>query len=220
MSLWESGDVARWTEILSHAEKSRDALERMKAGYAALDKEIQGLGERILERSLPHVTKEELILVVSWKLKRGTWRPKLLDYAKSHSEQEVIEASSEAFQHLATIPPTDETVCKASTALCKLKGVGPATASLMLSLVSSSCPFMSDEALNLTQTPRDYTLKSYMMLRAKLTTKADLLNQAKGEIEWTPVSVERALWSSCHMTELKPVNEDQVGMPVKKKARR
>lgn len=35
---------------------------------------------------------------VDWKLTRGSWRPKLLDYAKEHSEKSVSETSMAAFK--------------------------------------------------------------------------------------------------------------------------
>jgi hypothetical protein len=212
MSLWESIDAERWSGVLAHADAAREAVEKKRPGFNALDRDFEGLGNRILQRSPPHLTQEELVLVVDWKLKRGKWRPKLLDYAKVHSNEDVIKVSTEAFKRLDSFSVDDESVCKANTTLCKLKGVGPATASALLSLVSQYCPFMSDEALNLTATPRDYSLKSYTMLQAKLRLKAQALGK-----EWTPTMVERALWSSCYMSEVK---EDQKEMPAKKKAKR
>lgn len=54
-----------------------------------------------------HATKDTaapLLVVaeqVEWKLKRGKWRPRLLEYAKAHSDEIVRSASSEAFQAAA-----------------------------------------------------------------------------------------------------------------------
>ena len=39
---------------------------------------------------------------VDWKLSRGKWRPKLLDYAKDASEQSVVDATKSAFAGLKT----------------------------------------------------------------------------------------------------------------------
>lgn len=47
---------------------------------------------RTVTDSKPLVWKQ-----VEWKLKRGKWRPKLLDYAKSLKEDDVQRSSEEAF---------------------------------------------------------------------------------------------------------------------------
>lgn len=53
---------------------------------------------RISRQSEPFVCKQ-----VEWKLKRGKWRPKLLDYAKSLKEDDVRGASEEAFSEASKI---------------------------------------------------------------------------------------------------------------------
>ena len=42
--------------------------------------------------------KEELVQLVEWKLMRGKWRPRLLDYAKQQDEEGVKEASRAAMK--------------------------------------------------------------------------------------------------------------------------
>lgn len=39
---------------------------------------------------------------VEWKLTRGKWRPKLLDYAKDALEQSVVDATRNAYASLGT----------------------------------------------------------------------------------------------------------------------
>ena len=39
---------------------------------------------------------------VEWKLTRGKWRPKLLDYAKHASEEEVLVTTKKAFACLGS----------------------------------------------------------------------------------------------------------------------
>lgn len=39
---------------------------------------------------------------VDWKLKRGKFRPRLLDFAKQHSDATVETASADAFQRAAS----------------------------------------------------------------------------------------------------------------------
>lgn len=41
-------------------------------------------------------------LQVEWKLTRGKWRPKLLDYAKDALEQSVVDATRKAYASLGT----------------------------------------------------------------------------------------------------------------------
>ena len=45
-----------------------------------------------------HLVKDELVQLVGWKLMRGEWRPRLLDYAKQQDEEDVKEASLAAFK--------------------------------------------------------------------------------------------------------------------------
>lgn len=53
---------------------------------------------------------------VEWKLTRGKWRPRLLDYAKAHSNEAVVAVSSSAFRHI-----DDGDVAAGFAALTKLK---------------------------------------------------------------------------------------------------
>ena len=50
---------------------------------------------------------------VDWKLTRGKWRPKLLDYAKAHSEATVKAATSAASELISSLQ-TDESSLKAA----------------------------------------------------------------------------------------------------------
>lgn len=67
---------------------------------------------------------------VEWKLKRGSWRPKLLDYAKSISPKEIKEASKQAFLKASKASQGDDTayreaVKEALNILTKLKVCSP-----------------------------------------------------------------------------------------------
>ena len=62
-----------------------------------------------------------------------------------------------------------------------LQGVGPATASAMLTVFTPSLPFMSDEALAAALPGRpEYTVKQYIQLVEALRNKADALSCASG----------------------------------------
>lgn len=86
-----------------------------------------------------HVTKDELVNLVEWKLKHGTFRPALLGMAKQHPTELVLETSKEAFALV------DRDVIGALKVLTALRGIGPATASLILSCANNTTPFFSDE---------------------------------------------------------------------------
>lgn len=60
------------------------------------------------------------------------------------------------------------------------QGVGPATASAVLSAADPSVPFMSDEALEAALGSRDYTVPQYLRLLEELRSKAEELS-GKGE---------------------------------------
>lgn len=97
---------------------------------------------------------------------------------------------------------------KAMSTLTRLKGIGPATASAILSLAdpSGQCPFLSDEAMHAFDLVNkagklDYTIGNWNKLRELSEAKSDSLNKKseKEEFQWTPALVERALWADTAM---------------------
>ncbi len=117
--------------------------------------------------------------------KRGKWRPRLLKLIQSNSPNEVEEVIAKGFSIILdfldedTKDELDEKVYfqllkDALVIITKLRGVGPATASLILSLLHQcrlnekslnySPPFLSDEAFYLLTDNRNpkYTAKEYL----------------------------------------------------------
>ncbi|KAJ0967714.1 hypothetical protein J5N97_024631 [Dioscorea zingiberensis] len=150
----------------------------------------------------PFITKPELRRLMQWKLSRGKWRPRLLDFVSSLDEALVETASRKAFQCLPDLS-------KAISELTVLKGVGPATASAVLAAYAPEvAPFMSDEAVVATMgSLKDYSLKQYLAFAVKLQNKAKELSE-EGD-PFTPSDVERALWSSAINTKLKVSQSDK-----------
>ncbi len=67
--------------------------------------------------------------------------------------------------------------------LPNVQGTGPATASAMLTAVSASLPFMSDEAMAAALPGRpEYTVKKYLHLVTALRTKAEFLSTSSGQL--------------------------------------
>lgn len=127
---------------------------------------------------------------VDWKLTRGTWRPRLLDFAKQHSQATVKAASEAAVKALeaadkpasrddrdAHASPDERRVRAALKPLTELKGIGPATASALLAVVHPMCPFMSDELLQAVFGAREYTVKQYVQLVQEVGKKARQLSE-------------------------------------------
>ncbi|KAF2690859.1 hypothetical protein K458DRAFT_382437 [Lentithecium fluviatile CBS 122367] len=93
-----------------------------------------------------YLKKEEIVSLVEWKLKHGTFRPKLLNLVKENADTLIEETTKKAFALGSKDGVGDGDVMKALKILSALKGIGPATASLLLSVYHPEhIPFFSDE---------------------------------------------------------------------------
>ncbi|KAF2461663.1 hypothetical protein BDY21DRAFT_278557, partial [Lineolata rhizophorae] len=110
-----------------------------------------------------YLTKGEVLQLMEWKLKHGTFRPGLLNRVASNSSEAVESTTRAAFYTYANSTGSSESGVKTSAmasmshpplstliaalnTLTTLNGIGPATASLLLStLAPASVPFFSDE---------------------------------------------------------------------------
>jgi hypothetical protein len=89
--------------------------------------------------SPPYLTKPELVTLMDWKLTHGTFRPSLRGLIAQNAPEAVERTTREG---LALWPDVKASVKK----LSELRGVGPATASLILSVGEpDEAPFFSDE---------------------------------------------------------------------------
>ncbi|KAF9621509.1 hypothetical protein IFM89_022527 [Coptis chinensis] len=184
-----TSDVRLWKEAISSYKTNLESLN--KPQLIQLDDLYRNkLPLQIHNRNPnPYITKSELTNLMHWKLTRGKWRPRLLNFVSSLDETLVESSSRKAFQSLPDIS-------KAVSELTVLKGVGPATASAVLAAFAPDVvPFMSDEAMVAALgSSKDYTLKAYLNFTIKLQSKAKELS-IEGEY-FTPSDVEMALWSS------------------------
>ena len=69
---------------------------------------------------------------VDWKLTRGKWRPKLLDYAKAHSEATVKAATTAAFETMSSTQSAQADLKAAMGSLTELKVGSPVLGSAMI----------------------------------------------------------------------------------------
>ncbi|KAG1689797.1 hypothetical protein DVH05_002002 [Phytophthora capsici] len=151
------------------------------------------------------MTQQELLKLMEWKLKKGKWRPQLMKFVSGLSNDEVKQASTEAFKKIKS-----GDLRAATDALCVLKGVGPATASAVLAAYDESVPFMADEALEAIADiigPRKYTLPHFLSFTEQLRDKAKWLNDQRAAKDdekagdqdlWTAQRVQLCLYVDAH----------------------
>jgi hypothetical protein len=127
-----------------------------------------------------------MVRVTEWKMARGIWRPRNLALVRGNDPAEVERVSTAA---LARIPHPSEPIALMS----KLAGVGPATASAVVSAAAPEVYPFFDE-LVAAQIPGlgqvTFTPKEYARYADALRERAAALGHG-----WSPVDVERALWA-------------------------
>ena len=183
--LWTSISVQNWHDALERYEEVV-ALQGV-ARLVALDRWYrEELPDTIASRQPPHVTLPELVHMTEWKMARGVWRAPNLILVRGNESRAVIETTSAA---LAAMPHADTPIAT----IAKLAGVGPATASAVAAAAAPSIYPFFDE-LVAAQIPQlgkvAWTLGYYARYADAIRVRARELGE-----DWTPVMVERALWS-------------------------
>lgn len=184
-ALWAaSHDKEAWTAALAAYPSRRPDPHTHAAYYARAE----------ASPSLSTLTKNDIIAAVTFKNARGTPRP-LLHHARALDEADVEKAARSAERALGEdAEPSTAQLSAACAALETLKGVGPATASLLISDCNDSVPFLSDEASAVVLGRRDYK-------RADVLELTTALRERAGELGWTARDVERALFSASRAEE-------------------
>ncbi|XP_071716521.1 uncharacterized protein [Rutidosis leptorrhynchoides] len=211
---FKNSDVLEWKKSLSAYDTIIESIKTKPDLITLNNFYCKDLPLIIHQRNPnPHITTSELTKLMQWKLTRGKWRPRLLDFVSSLDDETVISASQKAFKSLPD-------VSKAISELTVLKGVGPATASAVLAAYAPDvAPFMSDEAMVAALgNSKDYTLKQYLVFVDKLQAKSKELS-TKGDV-FTPTDVERALWCSAIGAKVAASPNDDTNSGKKKRKRR
>lgn len=136
-------------------------LENSKKGLVELDNWRGGLPAILKARHEQNpgelsIDAAELVKLMDWKLKKGKFRPMLKKLIRENKDDFVIQSTKDAYKLiLETESDIDEetyvkVVREAISILNGLRGVGPATSSLILSLLgeisNKAPPFFSDES--------------------------------------------------------------------------
>lgn len=184
-TLWNSDDARTWRAALDSYESVVAAQK--SATLPAVDRWFrEELPAAIAARRTPHVTLDELARMAEWKMLRGVWRARNLALIRGNDPALVIETSTAA---LAARPHPTAPI----KLLSELEGVGPATASGVVSAASPEIYPFFDELVG-AQVPRlgtvTFTLGYYAKYADALRARAVALGKG-----WTPVMVERALWA-------------------------
>ena len=183
--LWGSASEAAWRSALERYPETvrRQGVDRLEA----LDEWVRGeLPRLIAGRERPHVTLDELVEVTKWKMSRGVWRGRNLALVRSNDPVEVVRISTDA---LAGVPDPRAPI----RILARLDGVGPATASAVAAAAAPEVyPFFDEiAAAQIAGLGKvAYTGAYYARYAEEIRTRATMLGDG-----WTPVMVERALWS-------------------------
>jgi len=139
----------------------------------------------------PYIIHDELVTTMKWKLARGKFRPRLKELVTMNSPRVVEQESRKAFRALFK----KDDLAAAIQYLCNLKGIGPATAS---AIVTAAAPdraaFMADECLAAVPEIEgiDLTLQEYLEMLKHIRQAVQRLG---GPDEWNPHQVELALWT-------------------------
>ncbi|CAF1109195.1 unnamed protein product [Didymodactylos carnosus] len=243
--LWSSDDPSVWlAEYSSLDDKSPSLASIYKSRIQQLNKSNllelnnwinEELPSIVKSRSPFHLLKNELNQLMKWKLLHGQYRPRLQQLIESNSETSIIDCTKRAYTIAQQTSNNQEQylsiVKSAIKILCELNGVGPATASAVLSIIEpNQFPFMGDEAMNSIPKlkPIKYTIEHYLLFVQEIRKKVQLLQKNSLDNDnkqfWTANRCVQCLWSEKHSQTLtkkvKRTNSSDDETTARKKTRK
>jgi hypothetical protein len=115
------------------------------------ERRLETIPKAVRSQDPSYFTKVQLVTLMDWKLSHGKFRPALPKLIKENNAKVVQAITQNALEQLRLSSKRLEDVKedglrRCLDELCKLRGVGPATASLLMSVYDSDrLPFFSDE---------------------------------------------------------------------------
>lgn len=178
------------------------------------------------ENGKAYIKKDELVLLMEWKLAFGKFRPTLPKLIASNNEKDVEHASADAFHTLIEYESIKETALShyqrvlrdCLKKICVLRGVGPATGSLILSLLCQvtelAPPFFSDECFM--YMIRD-ALRPGVAIKYNIKEYVDelvpVLYKAAEETHETMENLQRGAWALKSYEMLRLTSLSDIEMP-------
>ena len=158
----------------------KEGFETIERNYERIARNMKKSGD---EKSF---TKDDLMDVVAWKFAVGKPRHALMKYLHSNTEDSVRENFDKALEDFEHDGKIDLCIKE----FTKLKGVGPATASALFTLVNPySFVYMYDEVIDCFLPKRNYTLPTYLSMNWECMEIAMSLGE-----EWSAARVAKVLW--------------------------
>ncbi|KAK3903885.1 hypothetical protein C8A05DRAFT_14179 [Staphylotrichum tortipilum] len=195
-------------------QKTLASLDQYRYG-TALD--AFGSGNRGTPMSL-----DDVKTLVEWKLRHGKFRPALMKHVESNDSAWAKQTIQDATKHYRD----KSDVAAALDTLTKLKGIGPATASLLLAVHDpDKVVFFADEAFYWlccggSKAPIKYNLKEYRELRERAAALADRLHVRAVDIERVAFVLMREQPQPLGEEEPTAVGNPPAGVPDKGAAKK
>jgi hypothetical protein len=191
--VWDSNDVSLWESCwLNYELHLQNSAKHNTNTFIVLDKWYYKTFPNVIKQQ-NCINLDQYIMMIQWKLNRGVYRPSLLKYARAQDASAILEASACVYTALAAGDCCFDNVKEAINMFTKLKGVGVATASVLLSAMCPNVPFMSDELLRIVlRQPAKfkYSMSEYKLCYEQAAQKAKFLGES-----WTACKVERVLFA-------------------------
>ncbi|KAI0804341.1 hypothetical protein GGR55DRAFT_681647 [Xylaria sp. FL0064] len=230
--------IGRFSELLGQYDvmiKSVSSEKPLKAGQSSLlelddyryKKATETFRSKQPKRQMTH---DDVKTLVDWKLRHGKFRPTLMKLVSSNDGEVVGKTIHEAMTQYWL----DDSIVKAMDSIAKLKGIGPATASLLLSVHDPDrVIFFSDEAYwwlccNGQKSPIKYSAKEYQQLNVAANNIAKRLQVGASDIEKVAYVIMKddarksapstsRSQSNPHVKKAKATEEDIQKVPAKRR---
>jgi len=215
INLVKLDDPKTWERVEEHCASVIESIPNLKK----YERQLEALGT-----AKECFNKAELDTVVLWKHTVGKNRIYNVKYLNANTDQNVQDNSRAAISLALAINAEEcleesdgslsgagrKAIQEAMGELGKLKGVGPATASAVLTLVRPDlfC-YLYDEVIDFFEPQRDYKISNYLRVNSRCLQIAKTLGGS-----WTPSRVAKTIW--CAARFLAANGEDlSMGQPKK-----